>query len=88
MTLVFQQSIKHSAILNTWRLVHVTPLYKGKGDKTLSVSYRPISLTDVACKLLERLIVNQIRQYLAHHGLLCKEQQGFVSHQSTVSNLL
>ena len=70
------------------RLAHVTPLYKGKGDKTVPASYRPISLTDVGCKLLERLIVNEIQQYWADHVLLCKEQHGFVPHRSTVSNLL
>ena len=58
MTIVFQQSINQSAIPDAWRLAHVTPLFKGKNDKTLPASYRPISLTEVACKLLERLIVN------------------------------
>ena len=72
MTIVFQQSINQRAIPDAWRLAHVTLLYKGKGDKTLPTSlYRPISLTDVACNLLERFIVNQLRKFWAHHALLC-----------------
>ena len=80
-TIVFQQSINQ----NVWKLAHVTPSHNRKGDKTLPASYRPVSLIHVACKLLERLIVNQIRQNWAHHVLLCKEQYGFVPHRSTVS---
>ena len=88
MTIVFQQSLYQCCIPEAWRLAHVTPLYKGKGDKTTPSAYRLISLTDVECKLLERLIACEIRLYWTQHGLLCKEQHGFVPHRSTVSNLL
>ena len=88
MTIVFQQSLHQKCIPDAWRLAHVTPLYKGKGDKTSPSAYRPISLTDVACKLLERLVASEIRLYWSQHGLLCKEQCGFVPNRSTVTNLL
>ena len=88
MTIVFQQSLYQCCIPDAWRLAHVTPLYKGKGDKITPSAYRPISLIDVACKLLERLIASEIRLYWTQHGLLFKEQHGFVPHRSTVSNLL
>ena len=44
-----------------WQLANIIQLHEGKGDKINDSSYRPISLTDVACKLLERLIANQIK---------------------------
>ena len=51
-------------------------------------SYRPISLTAVACKVLERVVVDQMRHYLKSSSLLCNEQHGFVPNKSTVTNLL
>jgi hypothetical protein len=56
LTTIFQQSIHQCAIPDMWRKALVIPLYKGKGSKTSASSYRPISLIDVACKILERLI--------------------------------
>ena len=51
-------------------------------------SYRPISLTAVACKVLERLVADQMRHYLESSSLLCNEQHGFVPNRSTVTNFL
>ena len=71
-----------------WRKANVIPLYKGKGSKTRASSYRPISLTDVGCKLLKHLVAEQIRHFWSSKNLPCAEQHGFIPHQSTVSNLI
>ena len=51
-------------------------------------NYRPISLTSVFCKLLERVINRQMIQYLQRHKLLSGQQHGFLAKRSTVTNLL
>ena len=63
-------------------------MYKGKGAWTRPSSYRSISLTVVASKILERLVADQISSYLADNDLICQEQQGFSRQRSTVPNLL
>ena len=88
LTVVFQQSLHQRAIPDMWRLALITPLYKGKGSKTSPDSYRPISLTDIACKILERLIASQIRKFWLDNSVLCPEQHGFLPRRSTVSNLV
>ncbi len=85
---VFQQSIYQQRIPDMWRLAIVSPLYKGKGDRSAASSYRPISLTDVACKLLERLVATQITSFLAEHDLMSNKQHGFRDRRSTISNLI
>jgi hypothetical protein len=75
-------------IPTAWKRANITPLYKGKGVKSLPSSYRPISLTCVACKILERIVVSQIQSYLLDNNLISEEQHGFLPGKSTVSNLL
>ena len=42
----------------------------------------------MACKLLERLISDQIRYFWVANKLLCNEQHGFLSGRSTITNLV
>jgi Reverse transcriptase (RNA-dependent DNA polymerase) len=88
LTVIFQQSIYQCTIPDDWRVAKVIPLYKGKGERTCPSSYRPISLTAVACKILERLVVDQMSDYLSSYSLLYREQHGFMQHKSTITNLL
>ena len=89
LTIIYQQSIYQTKIPSDWRLAKVIPLYKGKGNKSDATSYRPVSLTSVACKLLERLIITQqIKEYLEATNALHKAQHDFRSNRSTTSNML
>ena len=71
-----------------WWQANVMPLYKGKGPKSYASSYRPVCLIDVACKLLKRLISDQIWYLWVANKLLCNEQHGFFPGRSTVTNLV
>ncbi|KAI5632712.1 reverse transcriptase (RNA-dependent DNA polymerase) domain-containing protein [Phthorimaea operculella] len=51
-------------------------------------NYRPISLTSVICKAMEKIIVGHIRHFLAEHEIISDQQHGFCPHRSTVSYLL
>ena len=72
---------------NVWSKAIITPVFKS--GKSCDVSnYRPISLTCVACKLMERIISMHILDYLRVNNLITKHQHGFMSRRSTVTNLL
>ena len=51
-------------------------------------NYRPISLTSVFSKLFERVIQQQLLQYLLRHKLITRQQHGFLARHSTCSQLL
>jgi hypothetical protein len=70
-----------------WRRAVVTPLAKG-GSPNDVTNYRPISLTSAVCKLMERVIVNEMLDFLRLHGAISKDQHGFLAGKSTTSNLL
>ena len=54
----------------------MTPLFK-KGNKSVTGNYRPVSLTSVVCKCLERIIGAQIVEHLKRNHLLSTLSMGF-----------
>ena len=67
----------------------VTPSLKKYGlDPTDMKNYRPISNLSFMSKVVERIVVRQLSQYLDANGLLPKLQSGFRRHHSTEFALL
>jgi len=71
-----------------WGVAHIIPLYKAGKDRTAPASYRPISLTNVLCKLFEKIIVKRLHHTLALNGGLDRFQSGFKPKKSTTDSLL
>ena len=89
LTTIFQQSLFTGTVPDEWRRAYITPIYKGKGDRLDSNSYRPINITSVVCKVLEKHIVNHINAVIQDSKpLLNNCQHGFSKGKSTLTNLL
>ena len=86
-TSLFQNSYKTGLFPAVWKAAWVTPVFK-KGDKCEASNYRPVSLTCVACKLMEHVICSHIRKYLDKQGILSPYQHGFRKKLSCESQLL
>jgi len=87
LTQIFQKSINDGKLPDEWREASITPIYK-KGDKSDPANYRPVSLTSVPCKMLERIIVNELITHIRNNDLTCEQQHGFTHGKSTITNLL
>jgi hypothetical protein len=85
---LFNMSMSQQAVPQAWKLANVIPVYKGKGSKLDVSNYRPISLTNVYCKLMETLVRNRIVKHLEANDLISASQSGFRSGRSTLSQLL
>ena len=59
-----------------------------KGDKSDPGNYRSVSLTGIACKMMEKLVRNQIVEHMKRNELFSKKQFGFVSGRSMTLQLL
>ena len=70
-----------------WRAANIVPVYK-KVEKHVASNYRPVSLTSMACKLLEHIIHSSVMDHFDQHHILCDEQHGFRSKRSCESQLL
>ena len=71
----------------SWAHAIVTPIYKG-GSASELANYRPISLTSVACKIMERIVVTDLLDYLRVNNIISNHQHGFLSGKSTCTKLL
>ena len=84
---LFRQSLDHGKLPNDWKLANVTALFKS-GDRQLPENYRPISLTSVVYKLMERIIRNEIVSHMESNNLFAEEQHGFIAGRSCTTQLL
>jgi hypothetical protein len=83
LTILFNHSIRTGQIPELWKRAIVVPIYKKKGRMNDSKNYRPISLTSVICRLLERIIHNQIVSHLLNNEIISPAQHGFMRRRST-----
>ena len=76
----------HSNRPRQWKISMVVPIAKST-NLSNSGNYRPISLTCILCKVLEKHIRHLMQEHLQDTGQLSNNQWGFRSQQSTVSAL-
>ena len=86
LSLLFGASLSTGQLPDAWRCANITPVHK-KGHKSLLTNYRPVALTSVLCKVLERIISVAINDHLTTFGLINTNQHVFVKHRSCVAQL-
>ena len=84
---IFRESMQSGRLPEAWSLSEVIPLFK-KGSRRVALNYRPVSLTSVVCKAMERVVVKQLYGYLEREGLLSEDQFGFRRGRSVEDQLL
>lgn len=84
---IFRQSLDRSEVPDKFRTAIVCPVHK-KGPKTEPTNKRPVSLTVVACKLLESIICKAIYENADKQGLLTNAQYAYRPGRSTTLQLL
>ncbi|CAH1230673.1 VKORC1L1 [Branchiostoma lanceolatum] len=82
LTHIFNLSMSMGEVPNDWKMARVSPIHKaGKRDNVSN--YRPVSVLNVASKVMERIVHNQISHFMDRNGLLTAHQSGFRKHHST-----
>ena len=87
LTKIFIQSIITGIFHEEWKEARVSPLYKS-GAKNDPSNYRPISVIPTVSKIYEKIIYDQLYDYLNTYNLLTHCQSGFRSFHSTLTALL
>lgn len=65
----------------------MTPVFK-KGKRSEAGNYRPISLTCIACKIMEHILVSNIIKHANRNNILYHLQYGFREKRSCETQLL
>ena len=86
--IIFETSIRTASVPTIWKEGQITAIYKNKGSKNDAGNYRPVSLTSVAGKTLEKFIANRLMDHMRTNNYLSDQQFGFISSRSTGLQLL
>ena len=84
---IYNTSIRSGIFPKDWKIAKVAPIYKSeyKGEM---VNYRPISVLPTVARIFERLVYDQISDYLERNKYLTKYHSGFRKFHSTVTAML
>ena len=86
-TILFNKSLISGSVPSDWSMAFVAPIFK-KGEKYQASNYRPVSLTCIACKLLEHIVVSNILDHLDNFNILVDNQHGFRARRSCETQLV
>ncbi|PKU45009.1 rna-directed dna polymerase from mobile element jockey- hypothetical protein [Limosa lapponica baueri] len=82
-----ERSWRTGEVAEEWRKANITPAYK-KGKKEDPGNYRPISLTSVPGKIMERLVLEVISKHIEDKEVIGSGQHGFTKGKSCSTNLI
>ena len=85
--MVFKSCVIKGEYPSEWKKANVVLVHK-KSDKQSLKNYRPISLLPIFGKIFERIIYNNIFEYLATNKLISDNQSGFKPGDSCVNQRL
>ena len=86
---IFNKSWKEGNLPKQWKRANVKFLKKPcKPNYNSPSSYRPISLTSIVGKLMERVITSRLEAFVEENNILDEEQEGFRQLRSTTNALL
>ena len=84
LALLMNKTLEYGSLPQDWKTAFVSPIYM-KGARNVAENYRPISLTLVICKLMEKFVKDAVLNHLIENNLLSTKQFGFVKGRSPPS---
>jgi hypothetical protein len=82
LAIIINQSIRSGIVPNSLKIAKITPVHK-KDDAHLVTNYRPISLLPALSKVFEKVVYDQLFDYLKTNNLFDNGQYGFRNGHST-----
>ena len=86
LVIIFNKSFQEGCFPEVLKLAKVIPIHKGD-ETTDPTNYRPISLSSVFDKLIEKVMLNWILKFLNKNNILYKYQFGFRKNHATTHAL-
>ena len=86
LTAIFNSSLREGIIPDTWKSANVIPVPKVNPPNTIEKDVRPISLTPIASKTLESIILNMVNEKIAEN--IKRNQFGGMGGASTTDALV
>ena len=84
---IFRKSLDEAEVPDLLKEAEIVPIHKG-GSKATMANFRPVALTSVVSKILEKIICSAILAFLGTNNLISQQQHGFVKGRSCQTNIL
>jgi hypothetical protein len=85
LTGIHNECLKKGYFPKQWTYSIIIPIIKpGKEGSTEVTKYRPTSLLNVGCKVLEKLLIDRINHHVFSNSILNGNQYGFLPQKSTI----
>ena len=84
---VFNTCIIQNIFPENFKIAFISPVFK-KRDVKICENYRPISFTPMFAKLFERILLNQVNEFMQKEKILNGTQFGFQKHKSSTDAVL
>src|SRR5271156_2489976 len=86
-TTIFNYSLEHYIVPNILKEDKIILIYKN-GEVKEPTNYRPITITSVVCKLLEKIVNNRLMEFINVNKIIINYHYGFRKNHSTSNTLL
>ncbi|GAB0182073.1 mitochondrial enolase superfamily member 1 [Grus japonensis] len=83
LSIIYQRSWESGEVPADWKLTNIIQIYK-KGVREDPGNYRPVSLTSVPGKIMEKIILVQLK----NNAIIRHSQHGFTKGKSCLINLI
>ena len=87
LTMIFNSSLMGGVLPDIWKIARVTPIFKSGARKDVN-NYRPISVISVFSRILERIVHDQLFDFLAAKKLITRNKSAFQKLYSTMTSLI
>ena len=87
---LFKASLSAGELPQAWKVATkptISPIFK-KGSRSDVSNYRPISLTSVCCKTMEKLVRDALLKHTIQNNFLSDYQHGFIRGRSCTTQML
>ena len=88
MSILFNNLFREGIYPDTWKISHVTPIYKHSGPKCEKSNFRPISLLPTISKICEAVIHHRLLDHCLTYKVITDMQAAYLKGDSTTNQLL
>jgi len=81
LSIIHQRSWESGEVPADWKLANVIPVYR-KGVREDPWNYRPVGLTSVPGKIMEKIILGITERHLKNNEIIRHSQHGFTKGKS------
>nr|CAH8858213.1 unnamed protein product [Trichobilharzia regenti] len=81
---IFTMSLETQTYPDIWKTTFIMPKHKS-GSKTEVSNYRPINITPIASRIMERLVKNNLIKHMLSCNIISPNQHGFLKSRSCLT---